>query len=122
MPVLLRIVAGPGGGEVWLAQRFGTDAATALFPPHLEGLEVRDPAVAPREGPPVAAPLEPLTPREREVLELVVDGLANAAIAERLGVSGSTVKFHLASLFAKFGVAGRTELAVAAVRAGVAFL
>lgn len=85
------------------------------------GLEVRDPAVAPREPTP-DGPLEPLTSREREVLELVVEGLANPAIAARLGVSPSTVKFHLATLFGKFGVRGRTELAVAAVRAGVAFV
>jgi two-component system nitrate/nitrite response regulator NarL len=53
-------------------------------------------------------PEEPLTPREREVLELVAEGLSNRAIAARLGISDHTVKFHLASIFGKLGVATRT--------------
>jgi DNA-binding CsgD family transcriptional regulator len=69
------------------------------------------------EGP--APPVEPLTPREREVLELVSEGLPNKAIAARLGVSDHTVKFHLSSIFGKLGVSTRTEAVRRAVHAGL---
>ncbi len=64
-------------------------------------------------------PLEALTAREREVLQLVSEGLPNKAIAARLGVSDHTVKFHLSSIFGKLGVSTRTEAVRAAVRAGL---
>lgn len=48
-----------------------------------------------------------LTEREREVLALMVEGLNNSEIAERLVVSQSTVKFHIANIFAKLGVDNR---------------
>lgn len=50
-----------------------------------------------------------LTPREQEVLALMVEGLTNPEIAERLVVSLSTVKFHVSRIFCKLGVAGRAE-------------
>jgi DNA-binding CsgD family transcriptional regulator len=59
-----------------------------------------------------------LTAREREVLALVAAGVANKGIARSLGVSPNTVKFHLASLFDKLGVATRAEAIAAAARAG----
>ena len=58
---------------------------------------------------------EALTPREIEVLELVGEGLSNKAIADRLGISDHTVKFHIASLSGKLGAGNRTD----AVRRGV---
>jgi LuxR family transcriptional regulator, maltose regulon positive regulatory protein len=65
------------------------------------------------------APLEPLSPREREVLRLIAGGAANAAVAERLGVSPHTVKKHLSHIYAKLGVRNRTQAARYAERAGL---
>lgn len=58
---------------------------------------------------------EPLTAREKEVLHKMAEGLANKQIALELGVSEHTVKFHLSALYAKLGVASRTE----AVKRGI---
>lgn len=57
-----------------------------------------------------------LTTREREVLELVRDGLANKQIARRLGITERTVKAHLTSVFNSIGVADRTAAALWAER------
>jgi DNA-binding NarL/FixJ family response regulator len=63
--------------------------------------------------------VETVTPREREVLELLGDGLANKRIAERLGMSPETVKFHVAQICGKLGVSNRTEAVRAAIRRGL---
>jgi DNA-binding NarL/FixJ family response regulator len=63
--------------------------------------------------------VEPLTPREVEVLELLAEGLPNKAIAERLTISDQTVKFHVASIAAKLGAANRTDAVRRAVRRGL---
>jgi len=62
---------------------------------------------------------EPLTPREIQVIELLAEGLPNKAIAERLGISDQTVKFHLASISGKLGAANRTDAVRRAVRRGL---
>ena len=64
-------------------------------------------------------PVEPLTPREIEVLELVAEGLSNKAIAGRLAISDQTVKFHVASIAGKLGAANRTDAVRRAVRHGL---
>lgn len=57
-----------------------------------------------------------LTPREREVLELVVDGLNNTEIAHRLVVSQATAKAHVSNILSKLGVTNRAEAIVAALQ------
>jgi DNA-binding NarL/FixJ family response regulator len=61
-----------------------------------------------------------LTPREREVLQLVAEGLPNKQIARRLGISEKTVKAHLTKVFEAIGVTDRTAAALWAHRNGVA--
>ena len=69
--------------------------------------------------PPDAAQLDELTPREREVLTCVGEGLSNAEIAERLVVSPLTAKTHVARLFGKLGTRDRAQLVVLAYETGL---
>jgi DNA-binding NarL/FixJ family response regulator len=62
---------------------------------------------------------EPLTAREREVLELVSQGLSNKLIARRLQISEHTVKFHVSSISAKLGASSRTDAVSRGVRRGL---
>jgi DNA-binding NarL/FixJ family response regulator len=62
--------------------------------------------------------LSPLTPREMEILELVVQGMSNRKIAYNLGISHQTVKNHMTAILRKLGATGRTEAAVCALRRG----
>jgi len=62
------------------------------------------------------APGADLSPREREVLQLMVQGLSNPEIAHRLIVGRSTVKFHVSSIFGKLDVQSRTEAVAFAVQ------
>jgi two-component system, NarL family, nitrate/nitrite response regulator NarL len=57
-----------------------------------------------------------LTSRELQIVSAIVDGETNKAIAERLGLSGNTVKHHLTHVFDKLGVGNRLELALFALR------
>lgn len=88
------------------ARRSGA-AADAILMPAREAAAADDPSP------------EPLTPREIQVLELVAEGLANKTIADRLGISDQTVKFHIASITGKLGAANRTDAVRRAVRRGV---
>ena len=63
-------------------------------------------------------PIKPLSAREVEVLEAIVDGLETNALADRLMISRETVKNHMNSLFAKTQCNNRTMLAVWALRTG----
>jgi DNA-binding NarL/FixJ family response regulator len=58
-----------------------------------------------------ASPLDALSVREREVLELAVEGLRNREIAERLMISSNTVKFHLRAIYSHLGVHNRIQAA-----------
>jgi DNA-binding NarL/FixJ family response regulator len=67
-------------------------------------------------------PVEPLTARELEVLQLIGQGLANKQIADRLHISEHTVKFHVSAIYAKLNVAGRTEAVRSGARRGLIVL
>ncbi len=61
-----------------------------------------------------------LSDREREILRFIATGASNKEIAQKLFISSNTVKVHLRNIFAKIGVASRTEAAMYAVRLGIA--
>lgn len=73
-----------------------------------------------RRGSAVGPPDHDMTVRERDVLRLMVEGLANKQIAQRLGIGEKTVKTHVSRVLAKLGVADRTQAAVLAIREGLA--
>jgi len=62
---------------------------------------------------------EALTNREREVLELVSQGLSNKLIARRLQISEHTVKFHISSISTKLGASSRTDAVSRGIRRGL---
>lgn len=62
---------------------------------------------------------EPLTTREREVLELLGRGLSNKMIGRELSISEHTVKFHVSSVYAKLGASSRTEALSLGARHGL---
>lgn len=63
--------------------------------------------------------IDPLTPRELEVLRLLAGAASNREIADRLDISPRTVETHLANIYSKLGVRGRTEAMLWAIREGV---
>jgi two-component system, NarL family, response regulator YdfI len=65
---------------------------------------------------------EPLTRREREVLQMLAAGLANKEIASRLNISDHTAKFHVASILGKLGAASRAEAVTQGIRRGLVLL
>jgi NarL family two-component system response regulator YdfI len=67
-------------------------------------------------------PMQTLTPREIEVLEMLGSGLGNKAIAKRLHISEHTIKFHVSSIFGKLRVSSRTEAVTVGVRLGLIML
>jgi two-component system nitrate/nitrite response regulator NarL len=83
----------------------GRDQASGLLPPGTDGDEV-------------FRPIERLTPREAEVLQLLARGLTNAEIGSRLGVSEHTSKFHVGAVLGKLGARSRAEAVAVASRLG----
>lgn len=65
---------------------------------------------------------EPLTARERQVLQMLAGGLGNKEIAGRLKISEHTAKFHVASILGKFGASSRTEAVAIGLRRGLILL
>ncbi len=82
-------------------------------------LERRGPVEVPPEP---GAEYETLTPREREVLQLIAQGLPNKTIARELGISEHTVKFHVGSILSKLEASSRAEALARAARLGLIVL
>jgi DNA-binding NarL/FixJ family response regulator len=99
------------------------DAVAAALVAAARGLAVLDPELAGDfVRPPAPAPAESLTPREREVLALLAEGLPNKAIAARLAISEHTAKFHVNAILGKLGAESRAEAIVQAARMGLVVL
>jgi DNA-binding NarL/FixJ family response regulator len=102
--LFVRAVAKVHAGEIWLDR-----AKTACLLGH----------IARRGRDPEEVKIETLTRREREIVDLVGNGLKNAVIAERLFISEATVRNHLTSILSKLELTDRFELAVYAYRHGL---
>ncbi|NFV80224.1 LuxR C-terminal-related transcriptional regulator [Magnetospirillum aberrantis] len=89
------------------------------IPPFLFDYREGGPAHSPAQPPATGSPLAHLTPRERDILEMIVDGAPNKVIARELNLQEVTVKAHLRNMFRKLTVANRTEAARVALLAGV---
>jgi DNA-binding NarL/FixJ family response regulator len=98
--------------EEFLAAVAATVQGLVVLPRTLTGRLIGEPAN-------VEEPSEPLTAREREVLELLGRGLSNKMIAKELHISEHTVKFHISSIYTKLGVASRTEAINRGARQGL---
>lgn len=123
-------VDGPGLGPApvaYLTPDVDSTTLSAAIRAVAAGLIVIEPALIgaatlrqSQVGPETAAVAgEPLTARERQVLELVAAGLPNKTIARQLGISEHTVKFHVGSVLAKLGASSRTEAVMIATRRGL---
>ena len=115
------ISAGASGA---LARDAPAEAIAAAVTSLARGLAVLDrvflPSLAVARAEPEGEPLrEPLTPREREVLSLVAEGLSNKELAARLSISEHTAKFHVNAVLSKLGVQRRVEAVVRAARLGM---
>jgi LuxR family transcriptional regulator, maltose regulon positive regulatory protein len=113
MAALLRQLLAGRRQEAWAAAAPGDHLACLVAAFEQAGLPVRHPV---RHGGVVVAGLvEPLSPRELEVLRLLATGATNRAVAKELVVTVDTVKRHISHLFGKLEVANRTQ-AVARAR------
>jgi two-component system nitrate/nitrite response regulator NarL len=133
LPVLALLNNGMQAAEAWGAGARGLlfhdtdgDSLVAAVTALDRGLAVIDPTFAaelvPDNQAAVDAPLETLTAREMEVLQLVAEGLPNKTIAARLSITDHTVKFHVNAIMSKLGVQSRTEAVVRATRLGLIIL
>jgi DNA-binding NarL/FixJ family response regulator len=111
--VLITAIRTVQAGEVWLDGDI-TASVVRQFAAHSS-------APAPVAPEPPAGPRtrKSVTQREREVVALLVQGLRNRDIAERLFLSEQTVKNHLSNIFVKLGVSDRLELALYAIDHGL---
>jgi DNA-binding NarL/FixJ family response regulator len=106
------------GGIVAAVEAVGVGLAV-LLPERLDNL-LRESTVSHRA---VSPPLvEALTPREIEVLGMMVEGWGNKEISTRLGISEHTVKFHVASIMGKLNASSRTEAVTSGIRHGLIML
>lgn len=115
------------GGRAVLPRHASSEEIVAAIDAVAAGLVVLHPEAMPslrsaslaRPGAVAAVADQRLTAREIEILGLIAEGLGNKAIAARLRISDHTVKFHIASIFAKLSAGSRTEAVTIGVRQGL---
>jgi NarL family two-component system response regulator YdfI len=117
------------GIRAFLPNEIPADQLVAALQAAAVGLVVLHPAEVPLAFPasaPASQPLaelpEPLTRREREVLQMLAAGLANKEVAARLNISDHTAKFHVAAILGKLGASTRTEAVALGIRRGLVLL
>ncbi len=114
------------GVKAILPRVAGNEEIVAAIHAAHTGLVLLDPAIAQQmvervggAATQIPPSYENLTPRENEVLAMLAEGLANREIADRLGVSDHTIKFHIRSILGKLGASTRTEAVTRGFRAGL---
>ncbi len=127
LPVVALLADDDQAADLWTAGARGvlrrdanTERLLAAITAAARGLAVVDPALAsalPFARP--TLPVEDLTAREIDVLRLMVEGLPNKTIAQRLDISEHTVKFHINAILGKLHAQSRTEAVVHAIRRGL---
>jgi DNA-binding NarL/FixJ family response regulator len=117
------------GVRVWLPSDTPPNQLLSALQAAMAGLAVMHPVEVSGLFPPsdstsrsMANLVEPLTPRESEVLQMLASGLANKEIAARLAISEHTAKFHVASILGKLGASTRTEAVSLGIRRGLVLL
>lgn len=119
-PVVALTSGSPAGAPAGvLAPDATTEQLDAALRAVFAGLLVRSPTTPEAKGFAPADETPLLTPREREILGLIGEGLSNKAMARRLGISVHTVKFHLEALFTKLDATSRAEAVTKGLRGGV---
>jgi DNA-binding NarL/FixJ family response regulator len=98
--LLLKSIRKVHAGEIWLDNRMTAEVIDAFKKTSDAGVRREKPL---------------LSPREREIVQLVAQGFRNREIAEKLFISEQTVKNHLHNIFDKLGVSDRLELALYAI-------
>lgn len=109
---LLKIVQSVAAGELWLDSAIAGKVLRVL--PTADSKLVSKSQSKERD-----AVYEELSKREIEVLELIVEGLSNADIAQRMGIGRETVKTHIKGILNKLAVSDRTQAAIKALRSGL---
>lgn len=112
------LLSGVSSAELIATLRAVTSGLIVLHPSVVEAVV---PAVVPTSAQ-VAELAEPLTKREREVLQMLAAGLGNKEIAARLNISDHTAKFHVGSILGKLGAATRAEAVTLGIRRGLVLL
>jgi DNA-binding NarL/FixJ family response regulator len=116
-PAVLNLMrhAGPGGV---VQSSASPEQIVQAIKSIASGLTIYDSALMPGASE-EESPAEQLTAREAEVLRLLAEGLGNKDIAEKLGISEHTIKFHIRSILGKLGAASRTEAVTRGLRSGL---
>lgn len=133
LPIVALLKETAQAAEAWNAGARGlllgntnAESLSAALTTAAQGLAVLETSLAgllmPSGAESTEPPVDPLTQREMEVLQLLAEGLPNKLIAQRLGITDHTVKFHVNAIMGKLSVQSRTEAVVRATKLGLIIL